>query len=95
MFSIYCNSCVAGKGKHSERKPKIKPFINKYKCKGINFPSEKDYWKKFEKTNVTIVLNIMCAKKEKIYPAYASKNNSNREKQSSILIIPNREKRGA
>ena len=36
-------------GKHSERIIKIKPFINKYKWKGINFPSEKDDSKKFEK----------------------------------------------
>ena len=28
---------------------KIKPFINKYKWEGINFPSEKDHWKTFEK----------------------------------------------
>ena len=32
-------------GKHSERITKIKPFINKYKWEGINFPSEKDDWK--------------------------------------------------
>ena len=29
-------------GKHAERITKIKPFINKYKWEGINFPSEKD-----------------------------------------------------
>ena len=28
--------------KHDERITKIKPFINKYKWEGINFPSEKD-----------------------------------------------------
>ena len=36
----------------------------------------------------------MYAKKEKIYPAYASKHNSNREKKIIILIIPNGEERG-
>ena len=35
--------------------------------------------KKFEKNNVTIALNILYVKKEKIYPAYLSKHNSNRE----------------
>ena len=30
-------------------------------------------------------------KKRKIYPAYVSKNNSNREKQVIILMIPNGE----
>ena len=30
-------------------------------------------------------------KKKKIYPAYVSKHNSNREKQVIILMIPNEE----
>ena len=34
----------------------------------------------------------MYAKKEKIYPAYVSKHNSNREKQVILLMIPNGEK---
>ena len=34
----------------------------------------------------------MYAKKEKIYPAYVSKQNSNRKKQVILLMIPNREK---
>ena len=47
---------------------KIKPFINKYNWQGINFPSEKnDDWKRFEKNNVTIALNVLHGKKEKIY----------------------------
>ena len=49
---------------------KIKPFINKYKWEGIHYSSEKDDRKKFEKNNVTIALNVLYAKKEKIYPAY-------------------------
>ena len=32
-----------------QRITKIKPFINKYKWEGINFPLEKDDWKKFGK----------------------------------------------
>ena len=49
---------------------KIKPFINKYNWEGINFPSEKDDWKKFEENNLTIAVNVLYAKKEKIYPAH-------------------------
>ena len=45
---------------------KIKPFVNKYKWEGINFPSEKDNSKKFEKNNVTITL--LNVKEEKISP---------------------------
>ena len=51
--------------KHTERNTKIQPFINKYKWEGINFPSEKDERRKFEKNNVTICFNVLYAKKEK------------------------------
>ena len=79
-------------GKHAERITKIKYCINKYKWEGTDFPSEKTEWEKFEKNNVTISLNVLYAKKEKIHLAYVSKNNSNWEKQDILLVIPNREK---
>ena len=64
-----------------------------YKYKGINFPSKKDDWKKLEKNNnVTIGVNVSYAEKEKIYPTYVSKHNSNFEKQVILLMIPNGEK---
>ena len=44
------------------------------------------------KNNVTIALNVLYAEKEKIYPAYVSKHNSNREKQVTLLMISNGEK---
>ena len=47
---------------------KIKYSIVKYNCKGINYPSEKGDWKEFEKNNLTIALNVLCANNEKIYP---------------------------
>ena len=75
--------------KDPQRIIKIKPFIKKYNWKGIIFPSKKDDWKKFEKSDVTIALNVLYAKKEKIYPAYVSKDNLNREKQVILLMIPN------
>ena len=57
----------------------------------MNFPSEKDDWKKFEKNNVTIAFYTLYAKREKIYSAYVPKRSSNREKQVIILIILNGE----
>ena len=49
MLSIGCNSFV--KYEEIKKDPqgitKIKPFINKYKCKELKFPSERDDWKKF------------------------------------------------
>ena len=50
-------------GKHAERLTKIKPFINKHKWEGINFPSEKHDWKKIEKNKVTVALNVFYVKK--------------------------------
>ena len=75
--------------KDPQRITKINPFINKYSWEGINLPSEKDDWKKFEENNVTIALNVLYAKNGKIYPAYISKQNSNREKQVIILMTSN------
>ena len=71
---------------------KIKPFINKYNCEGKNFAWEKDYWKNFEKNDATIAHHVLYAKKEKIYPAYVSKHNSNREKQVILQMNPNGER---
>ena len=79
--------------KDLQRTTKIKPFINKYNWGGINFLSEKYDWKEFNKSNVAIAINLLHAKEGKIYPAYISKHNSNHEKQVTLLIIPNEEKR--
>ena len=78
-------------GKHYGRITKVKPFINGYNWEGINFPREKDDWKKFKKNNATIAFNVSHAKKEKVYLAYVSKHNSNREKQVIILMTSNGE----
>ena len=40
---------------------RIKPFINKCNWKRINYPTEKDDWKKFETNNLTISLNVLHA----------------------------------
>ena len=46
----------------------------------------------FQKYNVGIGFNVLHAKKEKMYPAYVSKHNSNREKKVILFMIQNREK---
>ena len=74
--------------KNPERMRKVKPLTNKYKWEGINFPSEKNDWRGFEKNNVTIALNVLYAKKGKLYPAYVVKHNSDCEKQVILLMIP-------
>ena len=78
---------------HPGRVWNIKPFTNKYKWKGINYPSNIDDWKKFEKNNPTIALNILYIKEKEICPAYITKINSNCEKQIILLIVTNEEKK--
>ena len=50
-------------GKNSERTTKVKLSINKSNWQGINFPSEKDDWRKLEKNNRAIALTVLYAKK--------------------------------
>ena len=68
MFPI-CDNVGLNYGKvksYPERVLNIKPFINKYKWKGINYPSKIDDFKRFEKINPW----KMCS-------AYISKINLN------------------
>ena len=73
--------------KDPQKTTKIEPFINKCNWEGIYFHSEKDDLRKIEKNNVTIALNILYAKKEKMYPAYVSKYNSSLEKQVVVFLM--------
>ena len=70
MDSIRCNSHVKSwrNKKNPQRIIKHKPFRNKYNWEGIDFPSGKGDWKKFEINNITTALNVFYAKKEKICP---------------------------
>ena len=45
--------------KDPQRIPKIKPFIEQYDWKEIDFSSHKKDWNEFEKNNKTISLNIL------------------------------------
>ena len=82
-------------GKCAKRILKVKSFINKYNWEGVNYPSEKNDLEKFEKNNITVALNVLYAKKEKIYAAYVSKHNSNHEKEVTLLMTSNGEERAA
>ena len=46
-------------GKHPKRITST--FINKYSSEGINYPSEKNDWKKFENHHLTIVSKVFYA----------------------------------
>ena len=59
---------------HPERISKIKPFINNYDWKDINYPSGIDDWKNVGRNNKNIALNILSASpnKKKINIIYKS-----------------------
>ena len=79
---------------HPERISMLRPFINNYNWKDIDFPSDKKDYKKFERNNNTVALNILFApyNTKKIKPAYISKYNHKRDKQVILLMITNDDK---
>ena len=79
--------------KHPQRISKIKPFIDQYNWKDIDFPSTRKDWRKFELNN-KIALNILYVphNTRKIQAAYKSKNNLTCDKQVILLMITNGEK---
>ena len=79
---------------NAQRVSNIKPFINQYNWKGIDFSSHSKDWKKFEQNNKTIALNILyvpCNTKQ-IRLAYKSKYNCMRDNQLILLMITDGEK---
>ena len=79
---------------HLERISKLKPYINKYNWKGINFPATPKDWKKFERNNKTILLNVLYIPRntKTIGVAYRWEYNNKRKKQVILLIITNGKK---
>ena len=80
--------------KDPQRTSKLKPYINKYNWKGIEFPAGSKEWQKFEQNNKTIALNILYVKHntKKISVVYRSKHNNKRKKQVILLMIGDGEK---
>ena len=74
---------------HPQRISKLKPYINKYNWEGIDFPAKPKEWKKFERNNKTIALNILFIphNTEIIRVAYRSEYNHKRKKQVILLMI--------
>ena len=77
-----------------ERILKIKPFIDQYNWKEIDFSSTGKDWIKCESNNKSIALNILYVphNTEKIRHAYKSKYNLTRENQVILLMITDDEK---
>ena len=74
--------------RNPQRISKIKPFIDQYNWKDINFPSTSKDWKKFERNN-EIALNILYVphNTRKIQVCYKLKNNLTCNKEVILLMI--------
>ena len=75
--------------KDQQRITKIKPSIDQYIWKDIDFPSQKKDWIESEKNNKSIAINILYAphNTEDIRHAYKSKHNLKCENQVILLMI--------
>ena len=89
QYSIIVTLNFEKDNNYPERISKIKPFINIYDWKDINFPSSKEDWNTFEKNNRSIALNIFYVpyNTKKVRPAYVPKYNCDRENQANLLMI--------
>ena len=78
---------------HPEKISKIKPFIDQYNWKDIDFPATSKDWKRFELNN-KVALNILYIphNTKKIQLAYRSKYNLTYNKQIILLMITDGEK---
>ena len=74
---------------YPEKISNLKPFINNYNWKDIDFPSHNKNYKKFERNNKKIALNILFVpyNTKKIRPAYISKYNYKRDNQVNLLRL--------
>ena len=71
IFSIFYNSWIESwRNKVRPGKNYEMPFTNTYDWKTINNSPEKNNWKKVEKNNPTIILNLFWLKMKKIYSTY-------------------------
>ena len=76
---------------HPERISKLKPYINRNNWEGIEFPAGPKDWKKFERNNKTIALNVlyMSCNTKTITVAYRSEYNDKHKNQVILLMITN------
>ena len=76
-------------GNNHQRVNKVKPFIDQYSWKDINFLSHVDDLNKSELNNKSIALNVLYVPEgeKTIRHAYKSKYNLTRENQVILLVI--------
>ena len=74
---------------HPERISKLKPFINNYNWKSINFPTGHKDYSAFERNNRGIALNILYVpyNTKQMRQSYISNHNNERDTQVNLLMI--------
>ena len=80
--------------KDPQRISKLESYINKYNWERIDFLAGSKEWKKFERNNKTIALNVLYTPLniKTISVAYRSEHNNKRKKQVILLMITNSRK---
>ena len=74
---------------HPEKTTNINPFINQYNWKDIELTARIKDWKKFEKNNETITINVLQVphNEKNITHVYKLKHNHTRKNQVVLLMI--------
>ena len=72
-----------------ERISKLRPFINNYNWKDLEYSSHSKDWRKFECHDKTIAINILYVPYDtkQIRQAYISKHNDERDTHVNLLMI--------
>ena len=83
------NQIIKGLKTTRSKYQNLSHILYQYNWKGIQFPSDKEDWKKFEQNNKEIALNILFVlhNKKEICHAYISKYNHKRKNQVILLMI--------
>ena len=72
---------------HPERISNIKPFIDKYNWKGIDFPAGIKDWKRFEENNKDVSINILYVPPNAKIINLAYKSEYNRKRKSQVVLL--------
>ena len=72
---------------HPERVSKLRPYINYYNWSGIYFPADLKDWKKFEKNNKSVALNILFVPNGRKDIRLASKSECNGKRKNKVILL--------
>ena len=89
MFSVFNNCCIES-SKHwkpSRKNIKIKPFIDNYNWEGIDLTSGIRDWKKFERNNKAVALNILYVPFDTKTINLACKSKYNRKHKNQVVLL--------